>query len=113
MEPDDFKEEDYARQNYRETLSTSPVPLVVLDEELSILLASRPFLTAFGLQDPPIGSAINQILPSDRLSDKIRGVQLRWSIEELEHRIKILDGSEATEEFTQARFELEMNGRPL
>ena len=27
--------------------------------------------------------------------------------------MKVLDGAEATEEFTQARFEFEMDGRPL
>jgi PAS domain-containing protein len=66
MEPDDLAQEDYARYNYREMLSASPVPVVVLGEDLSILLVNRAFLTAFGLEDLPISPTINKILPSDR-----------------------------------------------
>jgi two-component system cell cycle sensor histidine kinase/response regulator CckA len=115
MEPDDLGQEDTKeREHYPELLFALPVPLVVLDEDFSILVANRAFRTAFGLGDLPNGpTIINQIFPSDRVVDNMRGARLRWGIEELEHRIKVLGGVDATEEFTQARFEHEMDGRPL
>ena len=75
MEPEDLGQEDTKRRDhYRELLFALSVPLVVLDEDFSIVLANRAFRTAFGLEELPNGpTTINQIFPSDRVVDNIRG----------------------------------------
>jgi two-component system cell cycle sensor histidine kinase/response regulator CckA len=115
MGHDDFEQgAGEERRHYREMFLALPVPLLVLSEDFSIILANLAFRKAFGFEDPSAGRAVlAQVLPSDRLTDRIRGTYLRWSIEELEHRLTVLSGAASGEAFTHATFDLEVNGRPL
>jgi two-component system cell cycle sensor histidine kinase/response regulator CckA len=65
------------RRYYQEMLAALPAPLVVLSADRSVVSANRAFRQAFGLRaDELHGKTIEQILPSDRLIEKIRDVMI-------------------------------------
>lgn len=65
------------RRYYQEMVATLPVALVVLSAERGISSANRAFRQTFGLRSKDLrGKTIEQILPSDRLIEKIRDVHV-------------------------------------
>jgi len=63
------------RRYYQEMVAMLPVPLVVLSEDRSVSSANRAFRQTFNLRSKDLrGKTIEQILPSDRLIEKIREV---------------------------------------
>lgn len=63
------------RRYYQEMVAMLPVPLVVLSEDRGISSANRAFRQTFNLRSKDLrGKTIDQILPSDRLIEKIREV---------------------------------------
>src|SRR5580704_7527996 len=63
------------RRYYQEMVAVLPVPLVVLAVDRGILSANRAFRQTFNLRSKDLrGKTIDQILPSDRLVEKIREV---------------------------------------
>jgi two-component system, cell cycle sensor histidine kinase and response regulator CckA len=65
------------RRYYQDMVSSLPVGLVVLAANRSVVLANRAFREAFGMSVEDLrGKTIEQILPSDRLIEKIRDVTL-------------------------------------
>ena len=65
------------RRYYQEMVAMLPVALVVLSAERGISSANRAFRQTFGLKSKDLrGKTIEQILPSDRLIEKIRDVHV-------------------------------------
>jgi len=63
------------RRYYQEMVAMLPVALVVLSADRSVSSANRLFRQTFGLKSKDLrGKTIEQILPSDRLIEKIRDV---------------------------------------
>jgi signal transduction histidine kinase len=63
------------RRYYQEMVAVLPVPLVVIAVDRGILSANRAFRQTFNLRSKDLrGKTIDQILPSDRLVEKIREV---------------------------------------
>ncbi len=63
------------RRYYQEMVAMLPVALVVLSVERNVSSANRAFRQTFGLRSKDLrGKTIEQILPSDRLIEKIRDV---------------------------------------
>ncbi len=63
------------RRYYQEIVAMLPVPLVVLSEDRGVSSANRAFRQTFNLRSKDLrGKTIEQILPSDRLIEKIREV---------------------------------------
>jgi two-component system cell cycle sensor histidine kinase/response regulator CckA len=63
------------RRYYQEMVAVLPVPVVVISAEREVLSANRAFRQAFGLRLVDLrGRKIEQILPSERLIEKIRDV---------------------------------------
>src|SRR5580692_11620622 len=63
------------RRYYQEMVAVLPVPLVVLAVDRGVSSANRAFRQTFGLRSKDLrGKTIDQILPSDRLIEKIREV---------------------------------------
>src|SRR5271170_3122348 len=61
------------RRYYQEMVAMLPVALVVLSVDRHISSANRAFRQTFGLRTSDLrGKTIDQILPSDRLIEKIR-----------------------------------------
>ena len=61
------------KRYYQDMVSGLPVGLVVLSADRSVVSANRAFRQAFGLRVEDLrGKTIEQILPSDRLIEKIR-----------------------------------------
>jgi len=61
------------RRYYQEMVAMLPVPLVVLSVDRTVSSANRAFRQTLGLRSKDLrGKTIEQILPSDRLIDKIR-----------------------------------------
>lgn len=61
------------RRYYQEMVASLPVGLVVLSANRTVVSANRAFRQAFGLRIEDLrGRSIEQILPSDRLIEKIR-----------------------------------------
>jgi PAS domain S-box-containing protein len=64
------------RRYYQEMVAVLPLPLVVLSTDRAVLSANRAFRQTFGVKSKDLrGKTIEQILPSDRLIEKIREVQ--------------------------------------
>ena len=65
------------RRYYQDIVSDLPVGLVALSASRAVVSANRAFRQAFGLTVQDLrGKTIEQILPSDRLIEKIRDVAL-------------------------------------
>jgi len=65
------------RRYYQNIVAMLPVPLVVLSPDRSVVFANRAFRQAFGLRAEDLGRmSIDQILPSERLIEKIRDAHL-------------------------------------
>jgi two-component system cell cycle sensor histidine kinase/response regulator CckA len=65
------------RRYYQNLVAALPVPLIVVAPDRSVVFANRAFRQAFGLRAEDLGRmSIDQILPSERLIEKIRDVQL-------------------------------------
>jgi two-component system, cell cycle sensor histidine kinase and response regulator CckA len=65
------------RRYYQEMVAMLPVALVVLSADRHISSANRAFRQTFGLRSSELrGKTIDQVLPSDRLIEKIRGVHM-------------------------------------
>ncbi len=65
------------RRYYQEMVAMLPVALVVLSADRHISSANRAFRQTFGLRSSDLrGKTIDQILPSDRLIEKIREVHM-------------------------------------
>ncbi|MGA3187921.1 MAG: response regulator [Bryobacteraceae bacterium] len=65
------------RRYYQEMVAMLPVALVVLSTDRHISSANRAFRQTFGLRSSDMrGKTIDQILPSDRLIEKIRDVHV-------------------------------------
>jgi signal transduction histidine kinase len=65
------------RRYYQEMVAMLPVPLVVLAEDRGISSANRAFRQTFNLRSKDLrGKTIEQILPSDRLIEKIREARM-------------------------------------
>jgi signal transduction histidine kinase len=80
------------RRYYQEMVAMLPMPLIVLSADRSVSSANRAFRQSFSLKSKDLrGKTIEQILPSDRLIEKIRDV----------HATGVL----------QTAFPLEYNGR--
>jgi signal transduction histidine kinase len=63
------------RRYYREMVAMLPVALVVLSADRYVSSANRVFRQTFGLRTEDLrGKTIDQILPSERLTEKIRDV---------------------------------------
>jgi two-component system, cell cycle sensor histidine kinase and response regulator CckA len=63
------------RRYYQEMVATLPVALVVLSEDRQVSSANRAFRRTLGLRSNDLrGKTIDQILPSERLIEKIRDV---------------------------------------
>jgi PAS domain S-box-containing protein len=63
------------RRYYQEMVAMLPVALVVLSQDRQISSTNRAFRQTFGLRSSEMrGKAIEQLLPSDRLIEKIRDV---------------------------------------
>ena len=63
------------RRYYQEMVAMLPVALVVLSVDRQVSSANRAFRQTFGLRSSDMrGKAIEQILPSERLIEKIRDV---------------------------------------
>ena len=61
------------RRYYQDMVASLPVGLVVLSANRTVVSANRAFRQAFGLRIEDLrGKTIEQILPSDRLIEKIR-----------------------------------------
>jgi signal transduction histidine kinase/CheY-like chemotaxis protein len=66
------------RRYYQNLVAALPVPLIVLAPDRSVVFANRAFRQAFGLSPEDLGRmSIDQILPSERLIEKIRDVHVR------------------------------------
>lgn len=66
------------RRYYQEMVAALPVGLVVLSANRTVVSANRAFRQAFGLRIEDLrGKTIEQILPSDRLIEKIREMTVR------------------------------------
>ena len=84
------------RRYYQNIVAMLPAPLVVLSSDRSVAFANRAFRQAFGLRAEDLGRmSIDQILPSERLIEKIRDVQLHgiaqpgFSLEAGEKRLRV------------------------
>ena len=84
------------RRYYQNLVAVLPVPLVVLAPDRSVVFANRAFRQAFDLRAEDLGRlSIDQILPSERLIEKIRDVlvhgiaQPGFSLEVGERRLRI------------------------
>ena len=84
------------RRYYQNLVAVLPVPLVVLAPDRSVVFANRAFRQAFDLRAEDLGRlSIDQILPSERLIEKIRDVlvhgnaQPGFSLEAGERRLRI------------------------
>src|SRR6266853_1174145 len=65
------------RRYYQNLVAALPVPLIVLAPDRSVVFANRAFRQAFGLRAEDLGRmSIDQILPSERLIEKIRDVHV-------------------------------------
>ena len=65
------------RRYYQDMVSNLPVGVVVLSANRSVVSANRAFRQAFGMRVEELrGKTIEQILPSDRLIEKIRDVMV-------------------------------------
>ena len=65
------------RRYYQNLVAALPVPLIVLAPDRSVVFANRAFRQAFGLRAEDLGRmSIDQILPSDRLIEKIRDLHV-------------------------------------
>jgi PAS domain S-box-containing protein len=65
------------RRYYQEMVATLPVGLVVLATDRGVSSANRAFRQTFGLKSKDLrGKTIEQILPSERLIEKIRDVHI-------------------------------------
>jgi PAS domain S-box-containing protein len=65
------------RRYYQEMVAMLPVALVVLSADRAVSSANRAFRQTFGLKSKDLrGKTIEQILPSDRLIEKIREVHV-------------------------------------
>ncbi len=63
------------RRYYQEMVAVLPVAVVVISADRQVLSANRAFRQAFGLRSSDLrGRAIEHILPSERLIEKIRDV---------------------------------------
>ncbi len=61
------------RRYYQEMVAGLPVGLVVLAADRTVVSANRAFRQAFGLRSEDLrGKSVEQVLPSERLSEKIR-----------------------------------------
>jgi PAS domain S-box-containing protein len=70
------------RRYYQEMVAMLPVALVVLSADRHISSANRAFRQTFGLRSSDIrGRTIEQILPSERLVEKIRDVHMTGTLE--------------------------------
>ena len=68
------------RRYYQEMVASLPVALVVLAGDLSLVSANRAFYQLFSLRTEDLRrKAIEQLLPSEVLLEKIRGVHLDGS----------------------------------
>jgi len=84
------------RRYYQNLVAVLPVPLVVLAPDRSVVFANRAFRQAFDLRAEDLGRlSIDQILPSERLIEKIRDVlvhgiaQPGFALEVGERRLRI------------------------
>src|ERR1700722_5056722 len=65
------------RRYYQEIVAMLPVALVVLSADRHVSSANRAFRLTFGLRSSELrGKTIEQIIPSDRLIEKIRDVHI-------------------------------------
>jgi len=65
------------RRYYQNLVAALPLPLIVLAADRSVVFANRAFRQAFGLRSEDLGRmSIDQILPSERLIEKIRDVHV-------------------------------------
>jgi signal transduction histidine kinase/CheY-like chemotaxis protein len=65
------------RRYYQNLVAALPVPLIVLAPDRSVVFANRAFRQAFGLRAEDLSRmSIDQILPSERLIEKIRDVHV-------------------------------------
>jgi signal transduction histidine kinase/CheY-like chemotaxis protein len=64
------------RRYYQEMVATVPVPLAVLGADRIVASANRAFRQLFALTTESLHQPIEQILPSDRLIEKIRDLQI-------------------------------------
>src|ERR1700692_3723122 len=65
------------RRYYQEMVAMLPVALVVLSADRQVSAANRAFRQTLGLRSSDLrGKTIDQILPSDRLIEKIRDVHV-------------------------------------
>ena len=65
------------RRYYQNLVAMLPVPLIVLSSDRSVVFANRAFRQVFGLRAEDLGRmSIDQILPSDRLIEKIRDLHV-------------------------------------
>jgi two-component system cell cycle sensor histidine kinase/response regulator CckA len=65
------------RRYYQNLVAVLPVPLIVLAPDRSVVFANRAFRQVFGLRAEDLGRmSIDQILPSERLVEKIRDVHV-------------------------------------
>jgi len=65
------------RRYYQNLVAMLPVPLIVLSSDRSVVFANRAFRQVFGLRAEDLGRmSIDQILPCDRLIEKIRDLHV-------------------------------------
>jgi signal transduction histidine kinase/CheY-like chemotaxis protein len=65
------------RRYYQNLVAALPVPLIVLSSDRSVVFANRAFRQVFGLRAEDLGRmSIDQILPSERLIEKIRDLHV-------------------------------------
>jgi nitrogen-specific signal transduction histidine kinase len=65
------------RRYYQNLVAALPIPLIVLAPDRSVVFANRAFRQVFGLRAEDLGRmSIDQILPSDRLIEKIRDLHV-------------------------------------
>lgn len=66
------------RRYYQEMVATLPVPLAVLTVDRSIVSVNRAFRKVMGLRtEELLGKSIDQVLPSERLTEGIRSAHLQ------------------------------------
>jgi signal transduction histidine kinase/CheY-like chemotaxis protein len=65
------------RRYYQNLVAALPMPLIVLAPDRSVVFANRAFRQVFGLRAEDLGRmSIDQILPSERLIEKIRDLHV-------------------------------------
>jgi CheY-like chemotaxis protein len=83
------------RRYYQEMVATLPVPLAVLGADRIVASANRAFRQLFALTTESLHQPIEQILPSDRLIEKIRDLQINrvpqpeFTIEHANQRLRV------------------------